>query len=83
MKKFGNWLVAFQVKAVGKTQRLRTGLLGNYLKSNRGEAYVDMAVKILIGVVVGALLLSGLYALFGDVVMPKLAERIGGMFDYQ
>ena len=41
-----------------------------------GEGYIDTAVKILIAVVLGALLLAGLYALFGDVVMPTLNERI-------
>ena len=30
----------------------------------------------------GALLLAGLYALFGDVVMPTLNERITNMFNY-
>lgn len=51
-------------------------------KDTRGEGYIDTAVKILISVVLGALLLSGLYALFGDVVMPTLQERIQDMFDY-
>ena len=41
-----------------------------------GEGYIDTAVKILIAVVLGALLLAGLYALFGDVVMPTLNQRI-------
>ena len=40
------------------------------------------AVKILIAVVLGALLLAGLYALFGDVVMPTLEQRIRNMFNY-
>ncbi|WP_317855127.1 DUF6133 family protein [Chakrabartyella piscis] len=39
-------------------------------------------VKILIAVVLGALLLAGLYALFNDTVMPTLVERIEDMFDY-
>lgn len=52
------------------------------VQDQRGEAYVDMAVKILIGVVIGALLLSGLYSLFGDSVLPKLTQKINGMFDY-
>lgn len=39
------------------------------MNNNRGEGYIDTAVKILIAVVLGALLLAGLYALFGDVVM--------------
>ena len=46
-----------------------------------GEGYIDTAVKILIAVVLGALLL-GLYALFGDVVMPTLNQRIKDMFNY-
>ena len=48
----------------------------------KGENYVDTAVKILIAVVLGALLLAGLYALFGDVVMPTLTQRVTEMFDY-
>lgn len=52
------------------------------LCENRAEGYVDTAVKILIAVVLGALLLAGLYALFGDVVMPTLTRRIQEMFNY-
>ena len=47
-----------------------------------GAGYIDTAVKILIAVVLGALLLAGLYALFGDVVMPTLNKRITEMFNY-
>ena len=43
-----------------------------------GEGYIDTAVKILIAVVLGALLLAGLYALFGDVVMPTLNPAYQG-----
>ncbi len=52
------------------------------ISNNRGEGYIDTAVKILISVVLGALLLAGLYMLFGDVVMPTLNERITDMFNY-
>lgn len=52
------------------------------LRNNSGEGYVDTAVKILMAVVIGALVLAGLYALFGDVVMPTLTERVQEMFDY-
>ena len=54
----------------------------NLLKDKKGENYVDTAVKILIAVVIGALLLAGLYALFGEVVMPTLTKRIQEMFNY-
>lgn len=52
------------------------------LKEKRGEGYVDTAIKILIAVVLGALLLAGLYALFNDTVLPTLVERVEEMFDY-
>ena len=66
---------AQNVKAVA----VRAGML---MKDTKGENYVDTAVKILIAVVLGALLLAGLYALFGDVVMPTLTQRIRDMFNY-
>ena len=52
------------------------------LADNSGEGYVDTAVKILMAVVIGALVLAGLYALFGETVMPTLTERIKEMFNY-
>ncbi|WP_242877779.1 DUF6133 family protein [Eisenbergiella tayi] len=52
------------------------------LKNKRGSGYVDQAVVILIAVVLGALLLAGLYALFGDVVLPEISRRIQEMFNY-
>jgi hypothetical protein len=55
----------------------RTVLVGN-----SGEGMVDSAVKILISIVIGALLLAGLYALFGDVILPTLQERIQDMFNF-
>ena len=58
---------------------VRAGML---MKDTKGENYVDTAVKILIAVVLGALLLAGLYPLFGDVVMPTLTQRIQDMFNY-
>lgn len=52
------------------------------LSSNRGEGYIDTAIKILLAVVLGALLLAGLYALFGETVLPTLTQRIKEMFNY-
>ena len=52
------------------------------IRETSGEGYVDTAVKILIAVVLGALLLAGLYALFNDTVLPTLVERVEEMFDY-
>jgi len=52
------------------------------LRRPRGEGYIDTAIKILIAVVLGALLLAGLYTLFGDTVLPTVTERVEEMFDY-
>jgi len=52
------------------------------LVSNRAEGYIDTAVKILIAVVLGALLLAGLYALLEGTVLPTLVQRIKEMFNY-
>ena len=60
----------------------QTEKMKGLMLDKRGENYVDTAVKILIAVVLGALLLAGLYALFGDVVMPTLTRRIQEMFNY-
>ena len=58
------------------------GTLMKKLKEKKAEGYVDTAIKILIAVVLGALLLAGLYALFGDTVLPTLTRRITEMFNY-
>lgn len=54
----------------------------NIFAKKSGEGFIDTAVKILISVVIGALLLAGLYALFGETVMPTLTEKIENMFNY-
>lgn len=52
------------------------------LAQQSGEGFVDSALKILISVVIGALLLAGLYALFNDTVLPTLVQRVKDLFNY-
>lgn len=47
-----------------------------------GEGYIDTAVKVLIAVVLGALVLAGLYAILNDTVMPTVTQKITEMFSY-
>ncbi|MBP3377742.1 MAG: hypothetical protein J6L96_03240, partial [Clostridia bacterium] len=47
-----------------------------------GEGYVDSGVKILIAVVIGALLLAGLYALFNTTIMPTVTSKITELFNF-
>ena len=48
----------------------------------KAEGYVDSGVKILIAVVIGALLLAGLYALFNTTIMPTVTSKVQGLFNY-
>jgi phosphate/sulfate permease len=52
------------------------------LTENRAEGFVDTAVKILMAVVIGALVLAGLYLLFSGTILPELTRRIQEMFNY-
>ena len=59
---------------------LRTRLA---VANNRAEGYVDSGVKSLIAVVIGALLLSGLYALFNNTIMPTVTTKITDLFNFK
>ena len=74
MKKFFNKV---QNKANELAIRAKTTL-----DNAKAEGYIDTGVKIIIGVVVGAVILGGFYALFDGVILPTLETRIDGMFDY-
>lgn len=52
------------------------------IAAKKAEGYVDSGVKILIAVVIGALLLAGLYALFDDTIIPTLTSKVQGLFNY-
>ena len=52
------------------------------VSNTKAEGYVDSGVKILIAVVIGALLLSGLYALFNTTIMPTVTRKIQELFNY-
>ena len=52
------------------------------LANAKAEGYIDTGVKIIIGVVVGAVILAGLYALFNTVIIPRLNTEILEMFNY-
>ena len=74
MKKFFNKV---QNKANALVIRAKTTI-----ENVKAEGYVDTGVKIIIAVVVGAVILGGLYALFDNVILPTLETKINGMFNY-
>ena len=50
------------------------------LKNKRGEGYISTAVKIIISVVIGALILGGLYLVF-DAVRVNTHNRVDALFN--
>ncbi len=69
-KKFSN-----KVKSAVSTAKVA-------VMSRKAEGYVDSGVKILIAVVIGALLLGGLYLLFNGTIMPTVTAKITELFNY-
>lgn len=51
------------------------------LKSKKGF-FVDTGVKILICVVLGSLVLGGLYTTFNGTIMPSVKSKVESMFEY-
>lgn len=54
----------------------------NTIFNKSGEGHIDTGIKIIICIVIGALLLGGLYALFANVILPQMNQEVGGMIDY-
>ena len=54
----------------------------NKLRDKSGQGALDTAVIVLISIVLGALILAGLYALLDDTVLPTLTTKIQEMFNY-
>ena len=70
-----NFMNKIQAKANSLAIRAKTTI-----ENVKAEGYVDTAVKMIIAVVIGALLLGGLYYIFNTLILPGLAERIQDMF---
>ena len=62
-------------KANGLALRARMAL-----SNQRGDFYISDAVKIIIAVVLGALLLAALTLIFNDTVIPRITQEIEGLF---
>ncbi|EKQ55149.1 MULTISPECIES: DUF6133 family protein [unclassified Clostridium] len=73
-----NLVLMMQLQAMNKVNSVKEAL-----KNKSGEGFVDTAVKILMSVVIGALVLGGLYLLFKDTVLPTLTQRIKDMFNFK
>ena len=50
------------------------------LSNQRGDFYISDAVKIIIAVVLGALLLAAVTLIFNDTVIPRITREIEALF---
>lgn len=53
------------------------------LKNKSGEAHIDTGAKIIIAVVIGSLILGGIYVLYATVILPKLSSNVQEMMHYK
>lgn len=51
------------------------------LKEDSGN-FIEEMIKYIIGIVLGALILGGLYALIKNVVLPALTSKVTNLFDF-
>ena len=66
-----------------KLNRTATRLILNTraaLSNQRGDFYISDAVKIIIAVVLGALMLAALTLIFNDTVIPRITREIEALF---
>lgn len=70
-----NLMLTAKVKTIVAINRAKA-----VLKNERGDFYISDGVKIIIAVVLGALLLAALTALFNNVVIPRINTEITNMF---
>ena len=68
MKKFIN-------KLKKRGSRIKAAVL-----NERGDFYISDAVKVIIAVVLGSLLLLAMTGLFNDTVLPRITSEIDGLF---
>ena len=80
MKNIRNKLT-FKALTLREAAREKALALKAKVLDTTGEGYVDTAVKIVIAVVIGALLMAGLVALFNNVIMPRVNTEVTELFD--
>lgn len=70
-------MTKLELKLISAREKLK-----RKLKDKSGQGAIDTAIIVLISVVLGALILGGLYALLKDTVLPTLTQKIQEMFNY-
>lgn len=72
MRKIRNFVTTKAASALSRSKAV--------LLNEDGDFYISDGVKIIIAVVLGALLLAALTAIFNDTVIPRITQEIQGLF---
>lgn len=62
--------------------RMAAGRAKDALTNRDGQGTLDVAVTVLISIVLGALILAGLYLIVNSTVLPTITQKIKDMFNY-
>ncbi len=68
------------LKLKERAERMAMEAKAKLAAKERGDGFVDSAFRILIAVVIGALLLFGIYTIMDDTVLPSLTSKITSIF---
>jgi hypothetical protein len=69
------FISACRGKAAALSARVRMAV-----SNRRGDFYISDAVKVIIAVVLGALLLAAITLLFNDTIIPRITQEIQDLF---
>jgi hypothetical protein len=86
MKNFMNKVQARAISAVySKKVQAQTAFekAREALSDTSGQGALDTAITVLISIVLGALILGGLYLILNATVLPQIQQRIQEMFNYK
>jgi hypothetical protein len=84
-----NFIKNAEVKAVTATFTMRSKVAETLSRARKvvankeGQGTLDVAVTVLISIVLGALVLAGLYLIVNGTVLPTITQRIKDMFNYK
>lgn len=79
-----NHINKLQVKAMTAIYSLKAVVnkTKSVLSNRSGQGALDQAINVLIAIVLGALILGGLYLILNATVLPTIEQRIKDMFNY-
>lgn len=77
-KKVTNMIFAAKIKAAEIANRTEV-----VFTDQKGQGALDTAIQVLVSVVLGALILAGLYLILNATVLPNIKQRITDMFNYK